>query len=312
MCNPPQTLVEAVRYFSDADRCLEHAVRLRWPNGVTCPHCESQNVGFLRSRKIWKCRRRSCRKQFSVKVGTIMEDSPLKLDKWLVAIWLIVNAKNGISSHELARALGVTQKSAWFMLHRIRLAMQSGTFEKKLIGDVEVDESYIGGAARNMHTDRRLRKMAHGVNGKTIVMGMLERKGDVRLKVVENASRRTLHRNVREHVEEGANLYTDELASYKGLSGEYAHKVINHAECYAKGEVHTNGLENFWSLLKRGLNGTYVAVEPFHLFRYLDEQAFRFNSRHRSDAERFGELVGQVNGRRLTYRKLIGAKKEPQ
>jgi len=300
----PQTLVEAIRYFSDPDVCLAFVVELRWPDGVTCPRCGSRDVRFLAKRRIWECKAKHPKKQFSVKVGTIFEDSALGLDKWLAAMWMIANAKNGISSYEIARGLGITQKSAWFVLHRIRLAMQTEIFDK-LGGEVEVDETYIGGKARNMHAGRR-RAKGRGTVGKAVVMGLLERHGEVRTQVVPNIVRKTLHQEVRRHVEEGSTIYTDELRSYGGLEAEYAHKVINHAEAYAKGHVHTNGMENFWSLLKRGIKGTYVSVEPFHLFRYLDEEAFRFNTRKDSDAGRFLRVVASVAGKRLEFKNLIG------
>lgn len=239
----PQTLMEAIRYFSDPDVCLEFMANLRWSNGVTCPHCGTNSPYFLKTRRIWKCKSRECRKQFSVKVGTIFEDSPLGLDKWLVAIWMIANAKNGISSYELHRAIGVTQKTAWFMLHRIRLAMQTKTF-KQLKGEVEVDESYIGGKARYMHAGKR-KARGRGAVGKATVMGLLERHGEVRTKVIPNTKRKTLQAEVRANVEPGASVYTDDLASYRGLNGQYMHQVINHAECYVRGRAHTNGLENF-------------------------------------------------------------------
>ncbi len=250
---------------------------------------------------------KTCHKQFSVKRGTIMEDSAIGLDKWLAAIWLIANAKNGISSYEIHRALGVTQKSAWFLLHRIRLAMQTGTFEK-LSGQVEVDETYIGGLARNMHRSDKGRKIqGTGGKGKVAVMGLLERDGKVRAKVISGATREILHGEVRGNVESGAELFTDALRNYKGLEDAYIHKVINHAEKYVDGQIHTNGIENFWSLLKRGIKGTYVSVEPFHLFRYLDEQTFRFNTRKGKDADRFIQTVKQIAGKRLTYDELTGS-----
>lgn len=249
---------------------------------------------------------KTCHKQFSVKRGTIMEDSPITLDKWLAAIWLIANAKNGVSSYEIHRALGVTQKSAWFLLHRIRLAMQTGTFEK-LSGQVEVDETYIGGLARNMHRSEHSRKVTGtGGKGKVAVMGLLERDGKVRAKVIRDATSLTLHAEVRGNVEPGAELFTDGHRGYNGLHQEYIHQVIDHAEKYVDGQIHTNGIENFWSLLKRGIKGTYVSVEPFHLFRYLDEQTFRFNERKGKDADRFVKAVKQVAGKRLTYDELTG------
>jgi transposase-like protein len=308
MCNTdtaPQTLTDAIRHFVDPDKALAFMVGLRWPDGVQCPRCGAKEVQFISTRRIWKCKRCVEKKQFSVKVGTVMEDSPIALDKWLIAIWMIVNAKNGISSYELARALGLTQKSAWFLLHRIRLGMQAGSLERKLTGEVEVDETFIGGRARNMHKGKRKAK-GRGAVGKAVVMGLLERHGEVRTTVVPNTRRRTLQPEVRRHVASGSEVFTDALASYRGLDADYAHQVIDHAECYAKGKIHTNGLENFWSLFKRCVHGTYVAIEPFHLFRYLDEQSFRFNTRKERDGMRFKRVVGQLHGKRLTYKGLIG------
>lgn len=307
----PETLVEAVRFFADPDVCLSFLASLRWGNGnVACPTCGSQDVWFLPNQRRWKCREQHPRQQFSIKVGTIFEDSPITLDKWLPAVWMIVNDKNGISSYEVGRALGVTQKSAWFMMHRVRLAMQRGGLDK-MVGDVEADETFIGGKARFMHQHKRAAKI-HGTGGmdKSAVMGLLERHGPdghsrVRVKPVPNRKKKTLTTQVRQHVEPGANLYTDALKSYEGLS-EFEHEVIDHAESYVRGKVHTNGLENFWSLLKRGIKGTYVSVEPFHLFRYLDEQAFRFNARKTTDARRFLAVLRTIVGRRLTYKDLIG------
>ena len=301
----PGTLIEAVRRFSDPNVCLQTVAELRWPDGPECPECGSKQYSFLKTRQLWKCK--DCKKQYSVKKGSILEDSALSLDKWLVAIWMTVNCKNGISSYELARALGITQKSAWFMLQRVRLAMQTGTF-RKLSGEVEADESFIGGKARNMHASKRKTRIrGRGPEGKAIVMGMLERKtGKVRTAVIESRRKHHLHAEIRQHVEPGSQLYTDELLSYDGLESDYAHKVINHAEEYVRGAVHTNGMENFWSLLKRTLGGTYVSVEPFHLFRYLDEQAFRYNNREATDADRFRLAVSGVGGKRLTYSAVTG------
>jgi transposase-like protein len=308
----PKTLQEAIRFFSDADTCIQFLTPLRWPEGVTCPNCGSKEHSYLSTRRVWKCKNKNCHKQFSIRVGTIMEDSPLGLDKWLAAIWLIANAKNGISSHEVGRALGVTQKSAWFLLHRIRLAMQTGTF-CKLKGEVEADESYIGGKARNMHADKREEKIhGRGSVGKVIVMGLLERGGKVKTKVIPNAKKKTVQGEVREHVEAGSLVCTDALRSYEGLDADFVHEVVDHAVEYVRGNVHTNGLENYWSLLKRTIRGTYVSVEPFHLFRYLDEQAYRFNERKRADdtvktdGERFLEVARMIGGKRLTYAKLTG------
>jgi transposase-like protein len=272
---------------------------------ITAPSARS-NAPPARSTQVNRRGRRE-RNVTDVKVGTIMEDSAIKLDKWLAAIWLIANAKNGISSYEIHRALGVTQKSAWFLLHRIRLAMQTGTFQK-LSGQVEADETFIGGRARFMHRDKREKKFTgRGSVGKVAVIGMLERKGEVRLQIISDTAREILHGEVKRHVEKGAELFTDGLPSYGGLDAEYIHQVIDHAEKYVDGQIHTNGIENFWSLLKRSIKGTYVSVEPFHLFRYLDEQSFRFNTRKGKDADRFIQTVKQIAGKRLTYDELTGS-----
>jgi len=309
----PTTLQEAIVYFSDLVHCREYVVARRWSKGVVCPRCGTDNVVFQEKYNRWQCNKRHDRRQFTVKTGTIFEDSPLGLDKWLTTMWMIANCKNGISSWEIHRAVGVTQKTAWFMLHRIRLAMQD---EKggKLSGEVEVDESMIGGLSRFMHKDKRARVITGtGGKDKTVVMGFIGHGGKVRAKVVESRSKKELQREVREHVEAGAAIFTDELLSYEGLDADYQHAVINHAVEYANGNVHTNNLEGFWNLLKRGLKGTYVSVEPFHLFRYLDEQAFRFNNRKAAgDWARTSELVGQVLGKRLTYAELIGRYGETQ
>ena len=314
----PTTLQAAIEFFADEDRCIAYLVQQRWPDGVvTCPICNKPGPRYLATQRRFECKSKHPKRQFSVKVGTIMEDSPIALKSWLLAMWQIANCKNGISSYELARALGVTQKSAWFMNHRIRLAMQGegggqlGTDG----GEVEIDETYIGGKARNMRPGKRQavgnRRGGHYA-GKTVVMGLLERKTDkrasrVRTAVVPNVRKHQLYKHVEQHVEDGAKVYTDALMSYRDLGVYYQHQVIDHAEKYVDGQVHTNGMENYWSLLKRCIKGTYVSIEPFHLFRYLDEQAFRFNERAGNDAARFMlALVGIVN-RRLTYKALIGS-----
>ena len=303
----PRTLLEAVKYFALPENCLEYLVARRWPKGVTCPACDSPDVYFDKTRMGWICKVRHPRRKFSLKTGTIFEDSPLGLDKWLPTVWQITNCKNGVSSWEIHRAIGVTQKTAWFMLQRIRLAMQDET-GGKVGGSVEVDETFIGGKARNMHIAQRKRRITgRGGKDKTVVMGILERGGQVRTKVIDNRRKKTLQAEVHKHVEAGAALYTDDLLSYDGLEGRYAHQVINHAVQYVDGQIHVNGMENFWALLKRGLHGTYVSVEPFHLFRYLDEQAFRYNHRKdMNDADRFSAAICDIVGKRLTYQTLIG------
>jgi transposase-like protein len=321
----PNNLLDMIRYFSDVDVCIEFIASLRWLDGkAQCPHCEAKNAGFLKSRRIWKCRQ--CRKQFSVKTGTIFEESPIALDKWLMAIWLVVNCKNGISSYEIHRDLRVTQKSAWFMLHRIRLALKSGSWAKMGSpegGEVEVDEAFIGGKPRNMHKDRKLRiaraktetpaELATTTRmGKTAIMGMFDRDSrQVRAKVVPNVKRETLQNEILDNIEHGSAIYTDQANAYDTLREKYIHETVNHVDHYVRGQVHTNCLENFWSLMKRGLHGTYVAVEPFHLSRYVDEQVFRFNNRGTkdnplNDADRFMLAVSQISGKRLTYAELTG------
>jgi transposase-like protein len=306
----PKTLQEAIVYFSNPDNCVSYLVanRPEWKNGVVCPVCGSKEVSYVASRRLWQCKTRHPKAQFSVKVGTIMEDSAIGLDKWLTAIWMQTSMKNGVSSWEIHRSLGITQKCAWHMMHRIRLALQDPSTGGKLGGEVEVDETLIGGKARNMHAATRARRdVGRGGKDKTTVLGIIERGGKVRTAVVPNRRKNTLQSEVRANVEAGSAVYTDFLLSYEGLDADYLHGVVDHAIEYVNGNVHTNTMENFWSLLKRGLHGTYVSVEPFHLFRYLDEQAFRFNTRKdTTDAERFALAVSQITSKRLTYAELTG------
>jgi transposase-like protein len=311
-----KTLQDAIQYFSDEQVCIDAVARMRWPDGKPhCPACNSLDHYWLATQKRWKCK--ECWKQFSVKVGTIFEDSPLSLTKWLPALWMIVNCKNGISSYEIARDLGVSQKSAWFMLHRLRLVMKNRTIGKLGGGtpetEVEVDETFVGGKARNMHRERRLRyEQSGGHHGKTVVVGMFDRENrKIRTKIVPNVKRETLQDEILKNVKHGSAIYTDNAVAYDNLHWRYVHDVVNHAERYVKGRVHTNSLENFWSLLKRNLRGTYVAVEPFHLERYVDEQVFRFNNRGDknnvvTDADRFNLALSQVGHKRLTFAEVIG------
>jgi transposase-like protein len=321
----PKTLLEAIKYFSDEQVCIDAVAMMRWPNGPTCPECKTDKPYYLKAAKRWKCR--ECRIQFSVKRGTIFEDSPISLTKWLPAMWLLVNCKNGISSYELAKDLGVTQKSAWFMLHRLRLVVKAPNLGTKLGsndgGEVEVDESFVGGKVKNMHRSRAARVNIARTNAdpseyqnryanKTTVLGILDRETrQVRAKVVPNVKRETLQAEILSNVKYGSKVYTDEAVAYDKLWRKYIHDTVSHAETYVKGRVHTNGLENFWSLVKRNLSGTYVCVEPFHLDRYLDEQLFRFNNRATKDnplddADRFLLALSQVANKRLTFDQLTG------
>ncbi len=313
MDKAPATLQEAVIYYATFEHCHQFMMDLRWPDGkVQCPRCGSFDVSYLPNARVFKCYVKHERQKFSLKVGTIFEDSPLGLEKWLPVMWMLVNCKNGVSSWEIHRAIGVTQKTAWFMLQRARLAMQDNQTGGKLANEVEVDETFIGGKARNMHADKRAEKIhGRGPEGKAIVAAVLERGGKVRATVVKNRRKKVLQALVRDNVEVGSNLYSDALKSYDGLESDFTHQAIDHAETYANGQVHTNGMENFWSLLKRGLHGTYISVEPFHLFRYVDEQAFRFNNRlEMNDSDRFITVMKQIVGKRITYKELIGKTEE--
>lgn len=338
----PANLLGAIRYFADADVCVDFMAAMRWPNGVVCPHCRSERSSYLKSRRIWKCLNRECYKQFSVKTQSVFEDSPVPLDKWLTAVWMVVNCRNGVSSYEIARTVKVTQKSAWFMLHRIRLALQRGNWElmgSDGSGNVEADECWIGGKPANRHKSKeeklpRFVKTSWGTfvknpaigpseagrgTRKTPVFGLLDREArQVRAKVIPNVNREVLQNEILNSVSKGARILTDEGGGYRSLPKlEFVHEAVNHIQEYVRGDVHTNGLENFWSLLKRSLHGTYVAVEPFHLDRYLDEQIFRYNNRFTkdnplNDRDRFMLAVSQIYGKRLTYAELTGKREETQ
>ena len=318
----PKTLQEAILYFADPDRCIAYLASSRWPDGVVvCPTCGRKDVSYVAKRRVWQCKSRHPKCQFSIKVGTIFEDSPISLSKWLAAMWLIANCKNGISSWEIHRALKVTQKTAWFMLHRVRVVMRDDRdFKFGFGGPVEGDETYIGPNPTKMHRKRKAKlqiEKTMGLRtdsfvGKTAVQGILDRYyRQVRTKVLPDVKRETLQKMILDNVTPFARVYTDEATAYDGLSKKFVHKVVNHMEEYVKGQVHTQGLDNYWSLLKRTLRGTYIAVEPFHLGRYLDEQAFRYNNRATKDnplddGDRFALAVSQILGRRLTYKELTG------
>lgn len=313
-----KTLQQAIQHFGDAENCRQFMVFMRWPDGmVACPYCGATKLTWLAKANVYRCYGDHKKQKFSLKVGTVFEDSPIGLDKWLPAVWLLCNAKNGISSYELHRSLGVTQKTAWFMLHRIRLAMESETFHKlggRGGGPIEIDEAFIGPKPQRMHADRRAKmKLASGGKGGVAVMGMLDRNlRQVRAKVIPDVKRETLQAQILANVQRKSKIYTDSYASYDHLrTRDFVHETVNHVEEYVRGQVHTQGIENFWSLLKRGLRGTYVAVEPFHLDRYVTEQVFRYNNRATkdnplTDSDRFVLAVSQIAGKRLTYAELTG------
>jgi transposase-like protein len=332
----PKSLVEAIEYFSDEQRCIDTVAHWRWPDGKpTCPDCGNKEPYYLASQKRWKCRNGKCGRQFSVKVGTIFEDSPISLKKWLPAMWLLANCKNGISSHELSRDLKVTQKTAWFILQRIRLVMHeehTRTIGSHWGNPIEVDETFVGGKVKNMHRSRankiraqipidRLKGYETSLKNKTVVMGLLNRETrQVRAKVIPNVKRETLQAEILKNVGFNAHVYTDQAVGYDGLNKNvknFTHRTTNHLTEYVRGRVHTQGIENFWSLLKRGLNGTYVAVEPFHLDRYVAEQVFRFNNRATkdnplTDADRFALVLSRIADKRITYAQLTGKVQERQ
>jgi hypothetical protein len=307
----PKTLQAAIVFYSDPKNCIEVIVQQRWPDGkVICPTCGRNDVTWQEKAQVWQCKSKHSKRKFSAKVGTIYEDSPLGLDKWLMATWMLANCKNGISSYEVSRAIGVTQKSAWFMLHRIRLAMTEDDGSKLGgNGPIEIDETFVGGKVKNMHKNKRVKGMSYAAgNGKAIVLGMLERGGKVRAGSVANRKVKTMEPPIQKNIEAGSHIITDEHATYPFIAKDaYYHEVINLLEGYVRGQIHTNGIENFWSCLKRGLNGTYISVEPIHLDRYVDEQVFRFNNRLKSsDAIRFAKVLSQVTGKRLTYAEVTG------
>lgn len=327
----PRTLQEAIIYFSDADRAFDYACKLRWPDGkIICPRCRSEKHYPITTktkkglvRRLWLCR--NCEKQFTLKVNTILEDSPLGLDKWMTAFWMLVNCKNGVSSVEIAATLGITQKAAWFTLQRLRLALHQGgfTIRTKIGGEgneLEADETFVGGLTKNMHKGRRTEVEGRGpLQNKTIVHGILDwNLRQVRATAVPNVKRETLQDEIFKNVKYGSTIYTDSAVAYdNGLQRRFVHDFVNKTEGHVKGRVHTNGMENFWSLMKRSLKGTYVAVEPFHLFRYVDEQVFRYNNRKAggrklTDSERFANAMALVAGKSITYADLTGKNESPR
>jgi transposase-like protein len=314
--NTPETMQEAIKYFADYANAHAFMVSVRWPDGqVKCPTCGGCRVRYIATRKQFECRETHPQKRFSLKTGTVMEQSPLPLEKWLACYWYEVNCKNSVSSWEIHRELGVTQKTAWFMLHRIRFALKQGSFEKMGRNGVpvEADETYVGGLSKNMHHKIRERKIrGAGQHDKTAVMGLLERHtagkhSTVRAEVVKATSRNDLYPVIHKHAEKGCTIYTDAHKSYRRLSQDYIHEFIDHAETYVKGAVHTNGLENFWALFKRCIKGTHISIDPHHLEAYLDSEVFRFNNRKTDNANRFRIVASNSIGKRLTYKNLIGA-----
>jgi transposase-like protein len=303
----PKTLLEAINFFSHYENCRQFMIAIRWADGVVrCPYCDTTKLTYLEKARVYRCYGDHTKQKFSLKIGTIFEDSAIGLEKWLPAAWLISNSKNGISSYELARALGVTQKSAWHMLHRLREAMADETGKIGGGSPVECDETFVGGKVKNMHKSKRAQGASYqGGGNKAIVMGMLERGGRVKAQVISDRKKQQLDPVMAASVEAGSRIITDELNTYGFLSTPYNRDVINHAVEYVNGHIHTNGIENFWSLLKRSLGGTYISVEPFHLDAYVAEQVFRYNNRKDADDfTRFATCIMGIQGKRLTYKAL--------
>ena len=301
-----KNLIEVSTYFSDKVRAHEYLVKLRWQGAVKCAHCNHDKVYELKgATKRYKCA--LCREQFSATKGTIFENSAIPLQKWFVAIYLITAPKKGISSHQLARDLSITQKSAWFVLHRVRFALQSGTFVHSANAIIEIDETFVGGETKNKHEDKieRNEKTGHAISTKVPVLGIIERGGNVTTKVVKNIHKKTLLPEIHKNVKEGAQVMTDDYSAYNDLKLKYDHQTVNHSiKEYVRGNVSTNSIENFWSLFQRGIIGIYHHASVKHLDKYLDEFEFRFNSRKFTERDRFDKMLGKMS-KRLTYAQLI-------
>lgn len=299
-----KNLTQLLDYFKDNDRCKSYLEKQRWGTHVACPHCGSLKV--YRTNRGFKCGEQLCYKKFSVTVGTIFENSKIALRTWFAAMYLISSHKKGISSLQLHRDLGITQKTAWFILHRIREALREKN--SPLLADVvEVDETFVGGKNKNRHYHKKVENsQGRSVKDKTPVVGVMQRGGKAVTAVVPDTKADTLHPIIVNAVKQGSIVITDEWRSYQGLDGMYAHVVVNHTDGeYTRGAFHNNTIEGFWSLLKRGLYGIYHQVSPKHLTRYCDEFTYRYNNRKMADIERFNLTLQRVNGR-LKYHDLIG------
>ena len=296
------SLLELVQAFPTEQHAIDHLRTLRWgvdDERAYCPHCGSTRVMHFADNRNHKCH--DCRKRFSIKVGTIFQDSKISLVKWFMAIWLITSHKKGIASTQLAKDIKVTQKTAWFMLHRLRHAAETKSFQAPLDGDVEVDETYIGGKSKNMHAkDRKARKQYD----KATVMGVKQRNGELRTQHVPAATRDVLQGTVRDNVAPGSRVHTDGDVKYRGLSADYNHAYVNHAAGeYVREGVHTNSIESVWALFKRQLTGTHHWVSKKHLQAYLNEMTWRMNRREMDEGVRVNDLLKHVDGR-LTYKAL--------
>lgn len=299
-----KNLIEATTYFSDRQKCIDYLTNIRWNGNVKCPHCDHEKVYELKgANKRYKCA--GCRKQFSAIKGTIFENSPISLQKWFIAVYILTSHKKGISSVQLAKDLGVTQKTAWFMAQRIRFALQTQSFTYSKDAIVEADETYVGGKNRFRHADKKVKNaQGRSLKDKTPVFGLVERNGRIVAMTVKQTSKAAIQPIIAKHVPEGGNIMTDEWKAYIGLSQKYNHQIVKHADGqYVNGLAHTNTIEGFWSLLKRGIVGIYHQVSSKHLDKYVDEFEFRYNTRDMKEFDRFENMLSLV-GKRLTYQTL--------
>lgn len=297
------SLAELIQAFPDDQACIDHFRAIRWKSGAFCPYCKSTKVYDFADKRTHKCG--TCRQRFSIKVGTIFEDSNVPFKKWFIAIWMITSHRKGISSAQLARDIKVTQKTAWFMLHRLREAARTKSFSRPLGGDVEADGTYLGGKERNKHAHKRS-KTGKGTTGKTHVFGLLERGGVMRAMKIEPAHAKDVRKAITDNVFPGSTLHTDDWRGYKGLDRRYDHQKVRHTVGqYVRDKLyHTNGIEGAWGLFKRQVFGIHHWISTKHTDRYLDEFSWRYTLRQMEEGERVNAFLGRVSGR-LTYKALI-------
>jgi transposase-like protein len=313
---PFSTINDIAIYFQEQNTCINYLIQLRWPNGVTCPFCNHRKVYHIQGAKPhYKCA--GCRKHFSALKGSIFENSSIPLSKWFMAIYILSTHRKGISSIQVSRDIGVRQKTAWFMMQRIRYAVKMQSFNRDKLGKdgiVEMDESYIGGKTSNMHKKKLAKVLESGEQQKMAIAGAIERGGEVRAQYIDKTNYENIVPFLIKNVYQGSKLMTDEHVVYTNAKRLYKHKTIKHMlKEYVRGDVHTNTIENFWSVLKRGVYGTYHFITVKHVQNYLEEFAFRFNNRKITEAQRFDKLVSLSN-QRITYKALTdhGQKEKPQ